>query len=126
MSEDETRMLDDSLPFEERVIFMLNNLQNEVSGMRRQINTLDERVQILERKAYDTKPMWERALAESIETRRAVDELRHIVEDLRRVTEKGFIEFNRKVDVFNSDLLDMRWRVRDLEAAHKTEDTRST
>jgi len=112
MSEDETRMLDDARPFEERVISMLTEIRGDV-------RRLDERVQILERKSYDTKPIWERALAENIEIRR-------IVEDLRRIVDKGFIEFNRKVDVFNSDLLDMRWRVRDIEEAHKTEDTRST
>ncbi len=112
MSEDETRMLDDALPFEERVIFMLTE-------MRADIRRLDERVQILERKSYDTKPIWERALAENIETRRAVDEL-------RRIVEKNFRDFNHKNDVFHQDLLDLKWRVRDIEAAHKTEDTRST
>ena len=126
MSEDETIMLDDARPFEERVLLMLSNLQNEVSGMRGQITALDERVQILERKTYDTKPMWERALAESIETRRIVEENSRAIEELRRIVEKNFRDFNHKNDVFHQDLLDLKWRVRDIEAAHKTEDTRSS
>ncbi len=123
MSEDETRMLDDARPFEERVIEMIIELRQE---MTKRFDSLDERVQLLERKSYDTKPMWERALAESIETRRVVEENSSAIEELRRIVEKNFRDFNHKNDVFHQDLLDLKWRVRDIEAAHKTEDTRST
>ena len=72
----------DARPFEERVL-------SAIGDMRADFNA---RLEKLEAKAYDTKPVWERALAEILETRqelaafrRAMDlEMRVIHEDSRR------------------------------------------
>ena len=56
-------------PFEERVFARFDAVD---SAMR----DLDSRVQKLELRAYDTKPVWEQALKEIIETKREVVETR--------------------------------------------------
>jgi chromosome segregation ATPase len=51
---------------------------------------LDIRVHALEARALDTKPIWERALAEILEVKKGVEDL------------------NRKIDVLNQDVLQVR------------------
>lgn len=58
---------------------------------------LDRRVQALEAKALDSKPIWERALAEILEVRKGVEDL------------------NRKIDVLNQDVLQVRADQRRVE-----------
>jgi tetrahydromethanopterin S-methyltransferase subunit G len=62
---------------------------------------LDRRVQALEAKALDTKPIWERALAEILEVKRGVEDV------------------NRKLDVLNHDVLQVR---ADQRLVHKRMD----
>jgi tetrahydromethanopterin S-methyltransferase subunit G len=54
------------------------------------LDSLDIRVQNLEARALDTKPIWERALAEILEVKKGVEDL------------------NRKIDVLNQDVLQVR------------------
>ena len=61
------------------------------------LDGLDSRVQALEAKALDTKPIWERALAEILEVRKGVEDL------------------NRKIDVLNQDVLQVRADQRRVE-----------
>ena len=56
-------------PFEERVFARFDALDSGLLDM-------DSRLQILEIRAYDTKPIWEQALKEIIETKREVVETR--------------------------------------------------
>jgi hypothetical protein len=63
MSDETTQNMDGSRSFEERVFARFDALDSTLGD-------LDSRLQILEAKAYDTKPIWERALQEIIETRR--------------------------------------------------------
>jgi chromosome segregation ATPase len=58
---------------------------------------LDTRVQVLEAKAYDTKPIWERALAEILELRQGVEEVKGRVENIER-----------KFDVLALDMMQLR------------------
>ena len=101
MSGNITQDQDEARSFEERVISILN-------ALRQDIHKVDERVQTLEAKSYDTKPIWERALAEIVEVRREVNEARSTIE-------RGFRSLERKLDVFNQDLLDLRDQYRRLE-----------
>lgn len=94
MSDNITREQDDTRPFEERVLSILNELRQDVQAV-------DKRVQALEAKTYETKPIWERALAE-------ITELRNVMESMFRALE-------RKQDVFNRDLLDLRERQYQVE-----------
>jgi len=66
------------------------------------LDGLDTRVQALEARALDTKPIWERALTEILEVKRGVEDL------------------NRKLDVLNQDVLQVR---ADQRLVHKRMDT---
>ncbi len=66
------------------------------------LDGLDTRVQALEARALDTKPIWERALTEILEVKRGVEDL------------------NRKIDVLNQDVLQVR---ADQRLVHKRMDT---
>lgn len=45
----------------------LNNMDARLDRMDTRLDSMDERLGKLEARAYDTKPIWERALAEIIE-----------------------------------------------------------
>lgn len=70
--------------FEERVLFALDSINNRLTALELQA----------ERKALETKPMWEKALAEIVETR---NEMR-----------QRFDNLERKLDVLNQDMLQLR------------------
>ena len=62
MNEEPTRNLSDQRPFEERVFA--------------RFDSIDARLEKLESRGYDTKPIWERALKEILETRLEVGDLK--------------------------------------------------
>lgn len=62
MNEEPTRNLSDRRSFEERVFA--------------RFDSIDARLEKLESRSYDTKPIWERALKEILETRLEVGDLR--------------------------------------------------
>jgi hypothetical protein len=70
MNEEPTRELPDHRSFEERVFA--------------RFDSLDTRVQALEARALDTRPIWERALAEIFEVKQGVAEVKEGVEDIKR------------------------------------------
>lgn len=61
------------------------------------LDGLDIRVHALEARALDTKPIWERALTEILEVRKGVEDL------------------NRKLDILNQDVLQVRADQRRVE-----------
>lgn len=61
------------------------------------MDSIDGRVQVLEAKALDPKPIWERALAEILEVRKGVEDL------------------NRKFDVLTLDVMQVRAHQRRVE-----------
>ena len=69
MSQEITRNLNGDSPFEERVFARFD-------GIEAYLRSLDPRVQVLESRSYDTKPLWERALKEILETRLEFGELK--------------------------------------------------
>ncbi len=82
MSEETTQNISnaDGRSFEERVFARFDAID---SGLR----DLDARLQKLEARAYDTKPIWEQALKEIMETRRELskrlDHIEAIVHETR-------------------------------------------
>ena len=80
MSQEITRDLNGDRPFEERVFARFD-------GIEEYLRSLDSRVQVLESSRYDTKPIWERALKEILETRVELketrDELKGEVKEIR-------------------------------------------
>jgi chromosome segregation ATPase len=93
----------------------VQSLDGRVQSLDGRVQSLDTRVQNLEARSYDTKPIWERALAEIIETKANVAEMRR---DLT-ATKKTLI---RRMDLVlltsaesRADLQDMKDRVEKLE-----------
>jgi hypothetical protein len=82
MSEDITAD-QDGRSFEERVFARFDSLDNR-------LNNIEGRLEKLEAKSYDTKPIWERALAELLELREKVDNV------------------ERKLDVLGKDTVQLR------------------
>lgn len=70
MSEEITRNISDSDGFEERVLTRLESLEESVRSVVSGLQSVDARLQNLEARSFDTKPIWEQALKEIIETRR--------------------------------------------------------
>jgi chromosome segregation ATPase len=122
MSEDRTRDLSDNRSFEERVFARFDAMAARFSSidarfdaMEGRINAmesrfearfdavdarldgLDIRVQALESRALETKPIWERALAEILLVKQGVEDL------------------NRKIDLLNQDVLQVRADQRRVE-----------
>jgi chromosome segregation ATPase len=114
MNEERTRGLP-GRPFEERVFVRFDSLDARFDSMETRVNAmemrsearfdrvearldgLDNRVQALEARALDTKPIWERALTEILEVKKGVEDL------------------NRKIDVLNQDVLQVRADQRRVE-----------
>jgi chromosome segregation ATPase len=97
MSEDRTRDLPDNRSFEARVFARFDGI--------------DARVQSLEARALDTKPIWERALAEILEVKQGVAEVKQGVEEV-----KGRVEnIERKFDVLALDMMQLRGDQRRVE-----------
>jgi chromosome segregation ATPase len=75
----------------------LNVIDGRLDAIDRRLDNLDSRVQILEAKAYDTKPIWERALAEILNLRERLESI------------------ERKFDLLTLDMMDLRGDHRRLE-----------
>lgn len=76
------------------------------------LNSVDTRLEKLEARAYDTKPIWENALKEIANTR---VEMREGFEKVRSDTETGVRRVERKIDILNQNILDVRADQRELE-----------
>jgi len=116
MSEERTRDLPDNRSFEERVFARFDAMDERLTTMQtrfearfeaidvrfnaidKRLENLDSRVQALEAKALDTKPIWERALAEILAVKERV------------------LSIERKFDVLTLDMMQLRGDQRGLNA----------
>jgi TnpA family transposase len=94
MSEERTRNLSDSRSFEERVFARFDAMEARFDA---RFDALDSRVQALESKSLDTKPIWERALAEILNIKERVENI------------------ERKFDVLTLDMMQLRGDQRRVE-----------
>ena len=101
MSEEITQNRPDGRSFEERVFARfdaidarLDAVDGRLDGMDARLNSMDGRLEALEiqaeRRALETKPIWERALAEILEVK------------------EGLYNVERKLDVLSSDIVKVR------------------
>ena len=95
MSKEITKDLDGKKSFEERVFARFDSI-DEV------LRNLGERVAVLESKAYDTKPIWERALAEIVDTRREVTRRLDRIEAMVLETRAGLSEAEDRLEKLES------------------------
>jgi hypothetical protein len=103
MSEERTRDLADNRSFEERVFSRFDAME---ARFDRRFDGLDTRVQALEARSLDTKPIWERALAEILNVREHVENI------------------ERKFDVLTLDMMQLRGDQRRVEKRMDTLETR--
>ena|SRR5438067_745378 len=80
MSEEPTQNVSDGRSFEERVFARLDSIDARLQSLELQA----------ERRALETKPVWERALAEILELRRSVENV------------------ERKIDILSRDIVQVR------------------
>ncbi|HEX8650927.1 MAG TPA: hypothetical protein VF708_08790 [Pyrinomonadaceae bacterium] len=73
---------------------------------------VNARLKNLEARAYDTKPIWENALKEIAEI---PVEMRAGFEKSRSDTEAGLRRLERKIDILNKNILDVRADQQELE-----------
>ena len=94
MNEDTTQDLPDNRTFEERVMGRFDVITSLMQDF-------DARPQRLEARAYDTKPIWERALAEIVELRHElVSTKREITRRLDRIES---VTLQNRVDLSEMD-----------------------
>lgn len=103
MSEDKTRNLtaDDKLDL---ILQRLDQVDARLDRMEARQEQMDSRLAALEAKSYDTRPIWERALAEILELKSETSEIRERVE-----------HFDHKLDILNENFFDLRAEQRALE-----------
>ena len=75
---------------QEKTEARLEKMEARLEKMETRLDEIDRRLQVLEQKTYDTKPIWERALAEILELR----------EDVHTV--------DRKFNIVTRDLMTLR------------------
>ncbi|HST52537.1 MAG TPA: hypothetical protein VLJ61_11055 [Pyrinomonadaceae bacterium] len=95
MSEEQTKNLGDGQSFEERVFARFD-------VMDARLNDIDTRLQVLESKAYDTKPIWERAIKEIVDMRREFTKRLDRVEAVTLETRAGLRDVEDRLDRLES------------------------
>jgi outer membrane murein-binding lipoprotein Lpp len=108
MSEEATHDLPDRRSFEERVFARFDALDAGIRDLNVRVERLEAES---ERRAVETKPIWERALAEIAGVRQDVAALSQKVDALTARVE--IIEY--KLDALASDMLTLRGQQKRLE-----------
>lgn len=91
MSENNTEEMNGARPLLERILMRLDSIDARLDSMDNRLSALEDKA---ERQAMETKPVWERALAEIAETRMEIRE--------------GFESLERKIDILNRELLQVK------------------
>ena len=95
MSEETTHNLPDGRSFEERVFARFDAIDAALRDM-------DARLQALEARAYDTKPIWEQALKEILETRRELSKRLDRIEAVAHETRADLRDAEDRIDKLES------------------------
>lgn len=91
MSEEDTQEMNGARPLLERILMRLDSIDTRLDSVDARLTALEEKA---ERQAMETKPIWERALAEIAETRIEMRE--------------GFASVERKLDILNRELFQIK------------------
>jgi tetrahydromethanopterin S-methyltransferase subunit G len=97
MSEERTRDLADNRSFEERVFARFDAMESRFDAVDLRLDRFDIRLHALEARTLDTKPIWERALAEILNVKERVESI------------------ERKFDVLTLDMMQLRGDQRRVE-----------
>jgi hypothetical protein len=91
MPDENTEGMNGKRPFEERVFARFDALDSA-------IRDTDSRLQKLEVRAYDTKPIWEQALKEIVETRRELSKRLDRIEAIAHETRADLRDAEDRLD----------------------------
>jgi chromosome segregation ATPase len=101
MDEETTQNMPDARSFEERIFARFDTLDARFDNLEVRFDDLDARLHTLEdqteRRALETKPIWERALAEILEVKERLNALEQLSHQVIR-----------KIDVLGKDMLTLR------------------
>lgn len=101
MSEETTQNIPDGRSFEERVFARFDALDARLDTFDGRLQSFDGRLEALEiqaeKRALETKPIWERALAEILEVKERLDSLEQLSKQMVR-----------KVDLLSRDIFALR------------------
>jgi chromosome segregation ATPase len=130
MSEEPTREFTDRKSFEERVFARFDAIEKRFDGVYARFDVIEIRLERVESRSYDTKPIWERALAAITHTDQEVGEIKsrlatiegevaglrsdyasHL-ENLRDFK----VKIARRIDLVLDTLVDTRENLRDSDA----------
>lgn len=109
MSQEITRDLNGDRPFEERVFARFDGIEDF-------LRSLDTRLQALESRRYDTKPIWERALKEILETRVELKDTRYDLNTFKRDVADRLDQIQKVVLETRIGLRQAHERIDDLES----------
>lgn len=103
MSEETTQQL----PNEDLrlILTRLDSIDTRLDSIEGRLSTLEDKV---DRRLQETRPIWERALAE-------IGELREGFEKFRTEMNHGLRRIDRQIDVLNRNILDVRADLRYLD-----------
>ena len=126
MSEDKTKEMNDSRSFEERVFARFDAVDERFERIEGRLVNVEIKLSKLEERQYDTKPIWEQALAaiaelsarlDSVNTRLDSMEAKFDVrfDKLETDMDDGFRRVARKMEVLNDSFLEMQAHQRYLD-----------
>jgi chromosome segregation ATPase len=110
MSEDKTAEVNNSKSFQDRVFARFDTIDERFERVEGRLSTVEIRIGKLEDRQYDTKPIWEQALAAIAET--------------NKVMLAGFDEFRRQFESINARLDSMDARIYSIDARIDSIDAR--
>jgi chromosome segregation ATPase len=127
MSEDKTKGISDTRSFEERVFMRFDALDARFDAIEARFDRVEERldrlearVEHLEMKQYDTRPIWEQALAAIAETNSRIEQFEpFFAETTSRMAhfEQALTETNSRMAHFEQALTETNSRMAQFEQA---------
>lgn len=114
MSEEITRNLPDDplrliLARLDSIDSQLARVDSRLDGIESRLTTVEDKV---DKRLVETKPIWERALAEIAEVR---TEMRERFENLQKDMDRGFHRASKQMDILNNSIMEVRTDLRFLE-----------
>ena len=94
--------MDGGRSFEERVFARFDAMDARFNALDSAVGTLDARVQKLEIRAYDTKPIWEQALKEIVDTRRELSKRLDRIDAIAHETRADLRDAEDRIDKLES------------------------
>lgn len=93
----------------------LDKVEVRLNTIESRLDNMESRLEHLEARAYDTKPIWENALKEIVELNGRFVELNGKVDNLRGDLDSGLRRVERKIDILNQNILEVRADSRELQ-----------